>query len=376
MQIGLLGVGTVGSGVVELLAGREDICVARMLVRTPRAGNTTVNPDEVLGEALIDTIVETIGGTGAAAEYAFRALHAGKHFVTANKALVAAHGAELDVLAREKNAAFLFGAACGGGIPFLRNLADARRVERITAVGGILNGTTNYMLDLMQRGGGGYADARSRAQQLGYAERDPSADVDGTDAARKLCLACGTAFDALIGEAQIPTAGIRNVRAEDIAYIRAAGRVCRLTARAGMDEGALYAVVEPTLVEPASPEAGVSLNWNIAWYEGAFGGRRCFVGQGAGKLPTASNVVLDLQDISAGRRHMFTGALAPARVENARQHRRYLLCLPETADCPAEIEREELRAERRYVFTRPARVEFIHEAMKKIDGAFFAGIEE
>lgn len=376
MRIGLLGVGTVGSGLVEVLAGRGDVRVARMLVRAVRGENMTANPDEVFGDASIDTIVETIGGTDAAAEYAFRALRAGKHFVTANKALVAAHGAELDALAREKGVAFLFGAACGGGIPFLRSLCDARRVERIAAVGGILNGTTNYMLDLMQRGGGSYASALSRAQRMGYAERDPSADVDGTDTARKLCLACGVAFDARVGEEQIPTAGIRNIAAEDIAFVQSLGRVCRLTAQASFDAGALRAAVEPSLVRPASPEAGVALNLNLAWYEGALGGRRIFAGQGAGGLPTASNVALDLQDILAGRRHMFSEALAPTRVENEALYRRYLLCLPEEADVPFAAEREETRGGRRYRITRPARVEHVHEVMKKIDGAFFAGIEE
>lgn len=377
VRIGLLGVGTIGSGVVEVVDSMAGVELVRMLDVAVRMPRMTCDPEEIFGDASIGVVVEAMGGVEPAATYAEKALRAGKHFVTANKALVAARGAALDALAREMGVAFLFGASCGGSIPYLRNVRDARRVEKITAVGGILNGTTNYMLDLMQRGGGDYADALARAQALGYAERDPSADVDGVDAARKLCLACGVAFDRQIGEGQVPTAGIRHIAKEDIGFFREMGLVCRLTARAGLDGDALYAAVEPTLTSPASLEAGVCLNLNVAWYEGPFGGRKCFVGQGAGKLPTASNIACDLADIQEGRRHMFTEALRPSRVENGGQSRRYAVCLPRSARWCLDVEREETRGERRVLLTRPLRVEAMHAAARAAgEGAFFAGIAE
>lgn len=377
MRVGLLGVGTVGSGVVEMLQDCMEIEIVRMLDVKVRMPHMTTDPDDIFCDESIDTVVETMGGIMPAADFARRALNAGKHFVTANKALVADSGKELDALARRQGKAFLFGAACGGGIPYLRNLLDARRAEQILAVGGILNGTTNYMLDLMQRSGGDYNDALRRAQALGYAERDPSADVDGIDTARKLCLACGVAFDAWIGENQIPTAGIRGIRQEDIAFFQQLGRTCRLTAHAGKVDGKLYAYVEPSLVSGASLESGICLNVNACYYETAGAGRKSFAGQGAGKLPTATNVVCDLWDILEGRRHMFSMALADARVHNEAVSRRYVLCLPQGVRVEAQAEREEERGGRRYVLTRPTPVEAVHQMMRKIgEGAFFAGIEE
>ena len=192
MKIGLLGMGT---GVYEIAQSLPDVDVKWVLEKRFQAAYITDDINVILSDPEIELVVETMGGLHPAYEFASSVLESGKHFVTANKLLVSAYGVELTKLAKEKGVAFLYGAACGGGIAYLANLTIARGIDRITALGGILNGTTNYILDSMQSKGGDYAAALSEAQQLGYAERDPSSDVDGLDTQRKLILASAVGFD-------------------------------------------------------------------------------------------------------------------------------------------------------------------------------------
>lgn len=329
MNIGLLGMGTIGSGVFEIAQKLEDVRVKKVLERRFQADYITDRIEEIVNDPEIDLVVETMGGLHPAYEFAVEVLRHGKHFVTANKLLVSAYCAELTQLAREKGVSFLYGAACGGGIAYLANLEIARGIDRLTALGGILNGTTNYILDSMQRKEMDYATALAQAQAMGYAERDPSSDVDGLDTMRKLILACAVGFDAYLSPEEIPTHGIRNVRVEDMQWARKHGKVLRLCACAQRDgKDALSAYVEPTLVSAESPEAAILQNVNYAWYLGEEYGLMSYTGQGAGKLPTAANVLRDVRSAAAGHRSMTSENCAIAHPDNASERHRYYLRVP------------------------------------------------
>ena len=310
MKIGLLGMGTIGSGVYEIAQGLSDVEVKWVLEKRFQADYITDDISVILSDPEIELVVETMGGLHPAYEFASQVLDSGRHFVTANKLLVSAYGPELTALAKQRGVAFLYGAACGGGIAYLANLTIARGVDRITALGGILNGTTNYILDAMQSKNSAYADVLAEAQRLGYAERDPSSDVDGLDTQRKLILACAVGFDVWLKPEDIPTRGIASVLPVDAAWAKAQGLVIRLCARAERSaDGAVRAYVEPTLVSKTAPEAAILSNVNYAWYEGERYGLMSYIGQGAGKDPTAANV---LRDVRARQRGCH-GALLPAR---------------------------------------------------------------
>ena len=199
MKVAVLGFGTVGVGVYEMLKTAQGLEPGPVLVRPGKADAPykVTSLEEIVNDESVQAVVEVMGGIEPAYTYAVAALEHGKHFVTSNKALVAAKGVALNKLAREKGVAFLFSAACGGAVPILHNLALARESDKILALGGILNGTTNYMLDAMQRLGLDYGDALADAQRLGYAEADPTADVSGLDALRKIMLADAVAYGLL-----------------------------------------------------------------------------------------------------------------------------------------------------------------------------------
>ena len=234
MKVAVLGFGTVGAGIYEMLADAKGLEQGPVLVRPGKddAPFKRTSMEAILAEPGVEAVAEAMGGIEPAFSYAMAALKAGKHFVTSNKALVAAHGIELAAAAREKGVGFLFSAACGGGMPFLHNLSIAVESDLIVSLGGILNGTTNYMLDAMQRRSLGYAEALSDAQRLGYAEADPSADVSGLDALRKIVRSAAGAYELLPVEG-LYHEGIESITAEDVKRIQARGRRCRLTAKCG-----------------------------------------------------------------------------------------------------------------------------------------------
>lgn len=378
MNIALLGMGTVGGGVVEIAAGLEGINCRRVLVRHPQADYMTADIEKIVNDPQIDLVVETMGGLHPAYEYARRAMECGKHFVTANKLLVSVYGAELTALAKEKGVSFLYGAACGGGIAYLANLKLARQTDRLSALGGILNGTTNFILDSMQSENLDYAAALKIAQELGYAERDPSSDVDGLDTQRKLILACAVGFDAYVQGEEIPAFGISAVSGADIAWARAHGMALRLCACAELGEnGALSAYVEPTLVSLSAPEAAVRKNVNYAWYRGASCGLMSYTGQGAGRLPTAANVIRDVQSIASGATYMTGEACAPASIDNSSAAHAYYLRLKKGEQPPAEwIARAEEAGEWSLYETHPVSVQAMHAFMKNRKDAFMAGIQK
>ena len=328
MNIGLLGFGVVGGGVWELAADRQDVNVKRVLLHRPKDGLpaavTTMDINDILCDDTIDTVVEVMGGLHPAYEYVTAAMERGKHVVTANKALVAAYYRELTALARKKGVALRCTAAVGGGIPWLVNLSRVKRLDTVCEVGGIMNGTTNFIMDAMHKSPVSFADILKEAQALGYAEADPSADIDGDDIRRKLCISANIAFDAVLDEAAIPTFGIRTVTAADIAAFQAHGFVCKLLATAQASEGGVCAFVEPTLVDKSEPEAAVPVNYNLIGYTAERVGKQTFFGQGAGRFPTASNVMQDCLTVLAGERGFYTAEAVPTPLCAAAAHPYYV----------------------------------------------------
>ena len=377
MVIALLGMGVVGSGVVEIAECTDGIQIKKILATRVRRPDMTADFADIISDSEIELIAEAMGGLHPAYEYAKAALESGRHFVTANKLLVCEYGAELCAVAREHGCAFLYSAACGGGIPFLTNLNLARGFDTIEALGGILNGTTNFILDSMQQRNMDYAEALAEAQHLGYAERNPASDVDGLDTMRKLVLACGVGFDARIAANDIPTAGIASIRAQDIAYAKSRGMSFRLCAYADRRDDCISAYVEPAMLAQSAPESAILKNVNYAWYRGACSGMMSFSGQGAGKLPTATNVIRDVRAVIAGKRYMTSPACAPAQVCNDSAFHPYYLRIPLMDRAPDYwIANRAVDDHHQYIETIPVSVSDMHAFMKGKKDSFFAGIRK
>ena len=304
MRIGLLGFGVVGRGVYDITATRDDMQVAKVLcledVTLPDA-EVVRDFNEILNDETIDTVVEAMGGLHPAYEFVRGAIEAGKNVVSSNKALVCSFYDELLPLAMEKGVLFRCTAAVGGGIGWLSELERARRVQTLKQVGGIMNGTCNYILDSMTRLGLTYADALKQAQQLGYAEANPSTDVEGIDTWHKVILSSNIAFGVSMDRDTVPVAGIHNILAEDVAAFKTHGYVCKLISTGKCEDGNYSVYVQPTLVAEGAPEAAVPANYNLITLIGEHSGRMSFYGQGAGRYPTAYNVVQDCADVLSGK---------------------------------------------------------------------------
>lgn len=318
VKVAILGFGVVGSGVAEVLThnggpiaerASEEITLKYILdVRdfpnSPYAGKFVRDFSVIEKDPEVEIVVETIGGATAALDFTRRALAAGKSVVSSNKELVAQHGCELLELARAHGASYLFEASVGGGIPIIRPLSQCLAANRISEVRGILNGTTNYILTRMIRAGLSFEAALAEAQEKGYAERDPSADVEGLDACRKICILADIAFGKQVDPRDVPTRGITGVTLADVAYADGAGMKIKLLGRARqLPDGRVMAFVEPHLVEDRDPLSGVDDVFNAIAVRGDAIGDVMFYGRGAGKLPTASAVVADVMDIARNRRN-------------------------------------------------------------------------
>ena len=317
MNIGLLGCGVVGGGILDFCAGREDLTVTKVLVRRPRpdlGALAVTDIADIISDEAIGIVAEVMGGLHPAYEYICAAMKAGKQVVTANKAVISAYYPELTGLARECGVSLRCTAAVGGGIPWLTNLERCKRLDSICELGGIMNGTTNFIMDAMHASPVSFPEILKQAQELGYAEADPSADIDGDDVRRKLTISANIAFDALVQEEDIPMFGIRTVTDGDIRAFKAHGFVCKLLATAKAAEGGVCAFIEPTLVDSHDLEAAVPKNFNLITYCGEKVGRHSFFGQGAGRYPTAFNAVEDCLDIVAGKPGFYTQAMKPAPV--------------------------------------------------------------
>ena len=382
MKVAVLGFGTVGVGVYEMLQKADGLEPGCVLVRPGKedAPFKVSSLEKILQDDSIEAVAEVMGGIEPAYSYVAAALKAGKHAVTSNKALVAAKGPELARLAEEHHVAFLFSAACGGGVPFLHNLALAVESDEILSLGGILNGTTNYMLDSMQSSDLSYEAALADAQQLGYAEADPTADVTGLDALRKIMLACAVAYNALPTEGLL-NEGIDSFSAADVAYLKAQGLTCRLIASGGKGEnGSVYAYVEPVLFPKNAAECSVLKNFNMAKYNGKNSGRIVMIGQGAGRYPTASAVLRDLSDITHGRRMMMKPSCGIVTADNSACSNRYLVRVPADAKLALPGESMEEAEGAKYIRTAPVSVLAMHAAAKALrtegKNVFFAAISE
>ncbi len=311
VQVAILGFGVVGSGVAEVLtqnggsiaersgAGLElkYILDVRDFPDSPYADKFVKDFSVIENDPEVAVVVETIGGAKAALEFTRRALKAGKSVVSSNKELVAQHGYELLTLARENNVSYRFEASVGGGIPILHPLSQCLTANQLSEVRGILNGTTNYILTHMIGTGLSFEEALKAAQQRGYAEKDPTADVEGIDACRKICILAAIAFGRHVYPDQVPTEGITKVTLADVSYASAAGMRIKLLGRAlRLPDGKVMAYVAPHLVHASNPLAGVDDVFNAITVRGNAVGDVMFYGRGAGKLPTASAVVADIID--------------------------------------------------------------------------------
>ena len=311
VNVAILGFGTVGSGVAEVLTKNSDpiaqrtrdlinlkyILDVRDFPDSPFADKFVKDFSEIENDPEVDIVVETIGGATIAKQFTERALRAGKSVVTSNKELVATCGYDLLQIAKEKKVSYLFEASVGGGIPIIRPLSQCLAANEIQEVYGILNGTTNYILTRMIKAGLPFEAALKEAQENGYAERDPSADIEGHDACRKICILSAIAFGRHVYPEQVPTEGITGVALADVDYADAAGKKIKLLGRAIMNEdGKVTAYVAPHLVDQSNPLAGVEDVFNAITVKGDAIGDVMFYGRGAGKLPTASAVVADVID--------------------------------------------------------------------------------
>ncbi len=322
LRIALAGLGTVGAGVIRLLEANGALIAARAgrpievvaVCARDRGKNRGIDlspfawEDDMTALAArddVDAVVELVGGSdGPALALARNALGGGKQFVTANKAMIAHHGMELAALAEEKGVALKYEAAVAGGIPVIKGLAEGAAANRIERIYGILNGTCNYILSQMESTGADFGDVLKDAQELGYAESDPTFDIEGVDAAHKLAILSAIAFGTSVDFVAIDVSGITRISAADIAQADALGHVIRLVGIADVqDEGGeacLFQRVQPVLVAKHHPLAAVDGPTNAIVAEGNFVGRLLFEGAGAGDGPTASAVVADLIDIARG----------------------------------------------------------------------------
>jgi len=342
MRVGLVGLGTIGSGVVRAFQGHGALIAERLgfPLELTRIADIDLERDrgvslagyrlsrdwrEVVDDPEIDLVVELVGGTRVARELVLAALDAGKHVVTANKALLAQHGREVFALAASKGTEIAFEASVGGTIPVLRALREGLCADRVQALHGIVNGTCNYILSEMESTGEPYEACLKRAQDLGFAEADPSSDIDGVDSANKLAILAGLAFGVVLLPTAFPIEGIRHIVPADVEYASRIGFRIKLLAVAKRDAHGIQARVHPTMIPQQSVLAGVAGSMNAIEVHGELSGPTLYYGAGAGALPTASAVVADLMELARARRHGVSGRVPPLGTPEPRDA---VLCAP------------------------------------------------
>jgi homoserine dehydrogenase len=324
--VALVGMGTVGTGVARLLLDHGDrtaryagrtLWVQHIVVKDPTktrdadipAGLISTNLERLLQDGEVKVVAHLLGGLEPARTIMLQLLESGKDVVTANKALLAEHGPELFDRARQLGRTIAFEASVGGGIPIIANISQCLAANQIVSLQGILNGTSNFIITNMQEQGIRYEAALQEAQQLGYAEADPTFDVDGSDAAQKLAILAHLAFGARVHWRQIPRRGVDHIQSHDLRYASDMGFSLKLLAVARLHEAGLELHVSPTLVPKGTPLAEVRSNYNAINVVGDAVGPVFFHGQGAGQMPTASAVVADMIDVAVGRAAITFGNL-------------------------------------------------------------------
>lgn len=326
VRIGLLGCGTVGGATARLLRDHEQEVAARTgakveLAKVAVRDITRIREVDIPREMLttdagaivdaedIDIVVETIGGIDPARDLILRSVRNGKHVVTANKELLATHGTELLAEAARSSVDLMFEASVGGGIPIVRNMKESLAGDRVSRVMGIVNGTTNFILTRMSEGGLSFEEALAEADALGYTEADPSADIDGHDAAAKIAILASIAFEGRVTYEDVSTGGIRHISKADIAAAHDLGYEVKLVAVAESDDGEVSARVNAAMLPKTHPLAAVRDVFNAVFVEGREVGELMFLGRGAGGPPTATAVVGDLVEVA---RNMVTGGRTPS----------------------------------------------------------------
>lgn len=311
VKVGLLGLGTVGTGVVRIVEGNQEdlssqvgspIVIEKIAVKNTEKDRViavdraklTVDPWEVIRHPDIDVIVEVMGGIDQTKEYILEALERGKHIVTANKDLMALHGSEILAKAQEKQCDVFYEASVAGGIPIIRTLIEGFSSDRITRIMGIVNGTTNFILTKMSQEGASYEEVLAEAQALGYAETDPTSDVEGLDAARKMAILGTLGFRTNVELKDVTVKGITSVTREDITYAKRLGYEMKLLGIADRRDDEITISVQPTMVRQNHPIASVNGVFNAVYVHGEAVGETMFYGAGAGELPTATSVVADI----------------------------------------------------------------------------------
>ena len=311
VKVGLLGLGTVGTGVVRIVEGNQEhlssqvgspIIIERIAVKnTEKARDIDVDPSkittdpwEVIRDPEIDVIIEVMGGINGTKEYILEALDRGKHIITANKDLMALYGSEILAKAQEKQCDVFYEASVAGGIPIIRTLIEGFSSDRITKIMGIVNGTTNYILSKMSQEGTTYTDALKEAQDLGYAESDPTSDVEGLDAARKMTILGTLGFRTNVELQDVTVKGISGVSKEDIAFAKRLGYEMKLLGIAECSNEEFNISVQPTMIRSGHPIASVNGVFNAVYVYGEAVGETMFYGAGAGAMPTATSIVADL----------------------------------------------------------------------------------
>ena len=319
ISIGLLGLGTVGSGVVQIIEKHQDklmhqvgcpVVVKKVLVKDVNKDRAvkvdrnllTLNPEDILNDADIDVVIEVMGGIEETRNHLKKALDNGKHVVTANKDLMAVYGPELLAAAAQNGCDLFYEASVAGGIPILRGLVDGLASDRITKMMGIVNGTTNFILTKMSKNGSAYEDVLKEAQELGYAESDPTADVEGLDAARKMAILSTLGFSMNIDLDDVKVKGITDITEEDLQYGRQLGYIMKLIGIAHREGEKVEVSVQPTLLSESHPLASVQDEYNAVYVYGEAVGETMFYGPGAGSLPTATAVVSDLVGVMKNMR--------------------------------------------------------------------------
>jgi homoserine dehydrogenase len=354
IKIAILGYGTIGSGVAETLDINRDIIAARAgeevevkyvldlrdFPGQPVQEKIVHDISVIQNDSEISIVVETMGGTNPAYDFVKSMLESKKSVVTSNKELVAAHGAELMEIAAANHVNFFFEASVGGGIPIIRPLNTSLTPDDVQEITGILNGTTNYILTKMDREGLSFAEVLKEAQDLGYAERDPSADVEGGDACRKIAILSSLAYGRQVVYTDIHTEGITNITPEDFQYAAKLGMSIKLLGSSKKVNGQVYAMVAPKLVANDSPLYAVSDVYNAVMVQGNIVGTLMFYGSGAGKFPTAAAVVADVIEAVKHADYSITVSWGKEKLELADWKatvQKFMVRLPENAD-KAQVE--------------------------------------
>lgn len=326
-KIAILGFGTVGKGVYDMIRESCDYQCAYVLDKPENCKQPFMvsSLETITNDSSVEAVVECMGGIDAAFAFVRACLKAKKHVITSNKALVAAKGIELNKLAKENKVGFMFSAACGGAIPILHNISIAKKTDNILSCQGIMNGTTNFILSGLKDGSfKDYKEALKKAQELGYAEADPTADVSGLDTLRKVILLSAVSFNIL------PTGGFDREGIENIDLLKDKEAVVKLVGRCGLNkDGSVYAYTEPVICNEKSIYRSVNSNFNAISYIGKNSGNITLFGQGAGKYPTASAILRDISAIFSNQLEMLESSCKEGFADNSQVMGKYLVCTEE-----------------------------------------------